>query len=85
MKLFPNPFVQDFYIGFYNKTEELPVFFEIIIYDLFGKIITTKSYKEINHEYNIFNIPELNSLNTGIYIVQVSANENIYTQYIVKN
>ncbi len=84
MRIVPNPFSEEFYIGFYSEEKYLPISYVITIYDMLGKIITSKNYEDRTDEYNIFAMQELNSLENGIYIVQVQANNEIYTQQVVK-
>jgi len=84
MRIVPNPFNDEFYIGFYSKKEYLPVNYVVTIYDMLGKVISSKNYDNRNDEYNIFAVPELNSLENGIYLVQVQANNEFFTQQVVK-
>lgn len=84
IKIFPNPFEDEFYIGFYSEKENMPFDYNISVYDNLGKIVTTKNYENRSNEYNIFDMPELNGLQTGIYHVRVDANNESYTQKVVK-
>lgn len=84
MRIIPNPFSEEFYIGFYSEKEYLPINYVITIYDMLGKVVSYKNYENRNEEYNIFAIPELNSEKKGIYIVQVQANNELFTQQVIK-
>ncbi len=79
-QLFPNPFHSYFYIELSTK-EESPVLIEI--YDLYGKLLYTKSYVN-SSRFHMLTVNDAATLPKGIYLVRVTTSNQNYTAKILK-
>ncbi len=84
MFIFPNPFDKQLYIALHDEELPMPISYMITVYDMLGQVITSKNYSDVNNEYNLLDMEELNGLQSGVYFVQVETDSETYVQKIVK-
>jgi hypothetical protein len=78
--VYPNPFKDQVSIGF-TVSENAPVQVEIV--DLYGKVCFKGTFNQIAGEAGL-NIPALNKLATGIYVIKVAKGDNVITRKLIK-
>jgi hypothetical protein len=78
LNVYPNPTEDVFHINL-NVFNDGPVNYKV--FDLQGRLVfadETEGYSDLNYELN------LGKINNGIYILEVSTQENIYKRNIIK-
>jgi parallel beta-helix repeat protein len=78
--VYPNPFRDQVTLGF-TVSENAPVQVEIV--DLYGKVCFKGTFNQIAGEAGL-NIPALNKLATGIYVIKVAKGDNVITRKLIK-
>lgn len=78
--VYPNPFKDQINLGF-AVSEDASVQVEIV--DLFGKVCFKGMLNQVAGEAGI-NIPALNKLTAGIYVVKVAKGETVVTRKLIK-
>jgi subtilisin family serine protease len=85
LQIFPNPFKKSFNIQFLSQLTGIPFNMQIELFDIQGKIVWHKEYSELYNELTLHSIEDLESLNNGMYIVRLTANEVVLNKKILKN
>jgi len=80
ISVYPNPFKDQVNLGF-TVSENAAVQVEIL--DLYGKVVYKGNFNQVAGEAGI-NVPALNKLATGIYVIKVAKGENVLTRKLIK-
>ncbi len=76
LQVYPNPFFENTYVGFYQQKESLV---HVKLFDIIGKVVLEQSLNLIegNHVF------ELSGLNKGIYVLSLSNKSSCFSTQIV--
>lgn len=82
LDVYPNPFKNNFDIGFYSDKKQ-SIRFEII--DVSGRIIFKEEERTVNaNSTNTFNFADGTTLSAGVYILRLTTPVNVYYKKLVK-
>jgi hypothetical protein len=81
ISVYPNPFKDQLNIGF-TKADNALIQVEIV--DLFGKVCFKGELTQLASQTSI-QLPALNKLSTGIYVIKVSKGSEVITRKLVKD
>ncbi len=82
IQISPNPFISNFYAGFYVKNCDV-VDIEIITLD--GRMVYNDNYPLARQSYNVVQINDLKGLTDGLYIIRMNRCGNKDSCKIIKN
>lgn len=84
MKLFPNPFKDEFHVEFYGQQINIPYNLRIEMFDLKGQKIIDDFQPELKNNLKLTTFAELNDLNSGLFLLRLTANNVVLQKKIVK-
>lgn len=76
--IFPNPFSEQFNLTFFNNAS-------IEIYDVLGRLIFTQTYNYPAGRNYTVRVPEVQTLQSGVYFMRIESSGKTYVRKIVKN
>ncbi|RLD66673.1 MAG: hypothetical protein DRI95_06235, partial [Bacteroidetes bacterium] len=84
LNVFPNPFRNYLNVEFFAKSIEIPYNTKLEIFDLQGKKILDASINENLNNYMVTKIEKTENFSRGIYIVRLTANNQIFQKKVLK-
>lgn len=84
MRVFPNPFNENLNIEYFNEDITIPYNLRIELFDLFGKQLMNQFYSEVKNNYKLSSFYQLQNINTGMYILRLTADNMTMERKILK-
>jgi len=83
--VFPNPFKNSINVEFLSKVINIPYDLNIELFDTQGRMIWNKKFHDLKNNLNMQSIEQLESLNNGLYIIRLTANDMVLNKKVMKN
>ncbi|MCF6242105.1 MAG: S8 family peptidase, partial [Bacteroidales bacterium] len=84
LNVFPNPFKNTLNIAFYSKNINFPYDTKIEVFDVQGKKVIDASVNDVDENYNLVVIENVEKLSKGVYIVRYTAKDIVLQTKILK-
>ncbi len=84
LNVFPNPFKNILNIAFYSKNIEIPYNSKLEVFDVQGKKVIDAYVDDIENNYSLMVINNVEKLSKGVYIVRFTAKDVVLQTKVVK-
>ncbi len=84
INVFPNPFKNSINVEFLSKLINIPYDMNIELFDTQGRMIWNKEFHDLKNNLNMHSIEELESLQNGLYIIRLTANDIVLNKKVMK-
>jgi subtilisin family serine protease len=84
LNVFPNPFKNILNIAFYSKNIEIPYNSKLEIFDVKGKKVIDAHVDDVENNYSLTVINNVEKLSKGVYIVRLTAKDVVLQTKVVK-
>ncbi len=84
LNVFPNPFKNILNIAFYSKNIEIPYNSKLEVFDVQGKKVIDAYVDDVENNYSLMVINNVEKLSKGVYIVRFTAKDVVLQTKVVK-
>jgi methionine-rich copper-binding protein CopC len=84
LNVFPNPFKNILNVAFYSKNIEIPYNSKLEVFDVQGKKVIDAHMDDVESNYSLTVINNIEKLSKGVYIVRFTAKDIVLQTKIVK-
>ncbi len=84
LNVFPNPFKNTLNVAFYSKNTNLPYNTKLEIYDVHGKKVMSASVDDVERNYSLTVLDDVEKLSSGVYIVRIRVDDIVMQTKVIK-